>query len=357
MFSETALSRALVSAKTFCLFAGLFGCSSAPVPLPDANADGGSRIDALCGEPAEPIYDGMPIGWASIDDLGQNGTTGGEGGEVVAVATTDDFIAANARAEPLVIEVSGTIGGGRRLEVGSHKTILGVGERPTIQGSLDFDGVVNVVARNLYVVGNNCSDGDTPGNCEGGTDAVRISDGSHHVWIDHFDVSDGSDGNLDINDQSDYITISWTKFWYSGSERSHRYSNLIGSGDGNVADRGKLRVTWHHVWWADNVQERMPRSRYGDVHVFNSYYSSRRNSYCVRAGVETRILSEANYFDGVEDPFDIENDTGVIESKNDFFDGTEPILGTGTAFVPPYPYTAGDPKTVLCSVGQGAGPH
>jgi pectate lyase len=124
-----------------------------------------------------------------------------------------------------------------------------------------------------------------------------------------------------------------------------------------VADRGKLRVTWHHVWWADNVQERMPRSRYGDVHVFNSYYSSRRNSYCVRAGVETRILSEANYFDGVEDPFDIENDTGVIESKNDFFDGTEPILGTGTAFVPPYPYTADDPKTVLCSVGQGAGPH
>jgi pectate lyase len=356
MFSEIPSFRPLVSAAMLGSFVGLFGCSSAPPPPIPSEADGGSAIDARCGEPAPPIYDAMPTGWASIDDLGQNGTTGGEGGEVVSVATTDEFIAANARTEPLVIEVSGTIGDGLRLKVGSNKTILGVGERPTIQGSLDFDGVVNVIARNLYVVGNNCSDGDTPGNCEGGTDAVRISDGSHHVWIDHFDVSDGSDGNLDINDQSDYITISWTKFWYSGTERTHRYSNLIGSGDGATGDRGHLRVTWHHVWWADNVQERMPRSRFGDVHVFNSYYSSSRSSYCVRAGVETRILTEANYFDGVQEPFDIEAATGVIESKNNVFRGSEPIL-TGTAFVPPYAYTPDDPEKVPCSVGQGAGPH
>jgi pectate lyase len=355
MFSEALFSRPLVSAALATSLAWLLGCSSAPVP-PLPNADAGTGIDARCGEPAPPIYDDAPSGWASVPDLGVNGTTGGEGGEVVAISTTADFVAANERSEPLVIEVSGTIGDGLRLKVGSNKTIRGVGERPTIQGSLDFDGVVNVIARNLYVVGNNCSDGDTPGNCEGGSDAVRISDGSHHVWIDHFDVSDGSDGNLDINDQSDYITISWTKFSYSNTARTHRYSNLIGSGDGNVADRGKLRVTWHHVWWADNVQERMPRSRYGDVHVFNSYYSSRRNSYCVRAGVETRILTEGNYFERVEEPFDIENETGVIESKNNVFDGTEPIA-TGTAFVPPYTYTPDDPQTVPCSVGQGAGPH
>ena len=39
---------------------------------------------------------------------------------------------------------------------------------------------------------------------------------SHHVWFDHDDISDGSDGNLDITHASDYITISWTKFHYSG---------------------------------------------------------------------------------------------------------------------------------------------
>ena len=336
------------------LLLGVFGCSSAPVPEP--GADAGDGVVNRCGEPAPPIYDAAPMGWAAVADLGLDGTTGGEGGEVVDVATTQDFIAANERTEPLVIRVSGTIGDGLRLAVGSNKTILGVGERPTVQGSLEIEGVQNVIVRNLYVIGNNCSDG-RDGSCEGGSDAVQISEEAHHVWIDHLDVSDGSDGNLDVNDASDYITISWTKFSYSSTARTHRYSNLIGSGDGRTTDRGKLRVTWHHVWWADNVQERMPRSRYGDVHVFNSYFSSRGNAYCVRAGIETRIRTERNYFDHVSDPFDIENDTGIIESIENHFDGSSASVATGTTFTPPYAYVADDPLTVRCAVSQGAGPH
>jgi pectate lyase len=101
----------------------------------------------------------------------------------------------------------------------------------------------------------------------------------------------------------------------------------------------------------------MPRSRYGDVHVFNSYYSSRGNQYCVRAGVETRILTERNYFDHVSDPFDIENASGIIESVENHFEGSSAGVATGTTFVPPYAYTADDPETVPCSVSQGAGPH
>jgi pectate lyase len=215
--------------------------------------------------------------------------------------------------------------------------------------------VSNVIVRNLYVLGNDCRDGEM-GVCEDGTDAVGI-EGSHHVWIDHVDVSDGSDGNLDISDASDYVTISWSKFSYSNTTRIHRYSNLIGSSDSRVADRGKLRVTWHHCWWADNVQERMPRSRFGDVHVFNSYYSARRNSYCIRAGVETRILAEHNYFDHVSDPFDIEAATGIIEARENQFDGTRASVTVSTAFTPPYAYTADPVNTVPCAVSQGAGPH
>jgi pectate lyase len=310
-----------------------------------------------CGEAPPPVFDSAPIGWASVSDLGLDGTTGGEGGEVVDVATTQDFILANERVEPLVIQVSGTIGDSRRLKVGSNKTILGVGERPTIQGALEIDGVQNVIVRNLYVVGNNCADAEG-GDCQRGSDAVGIKDGAHHVWIDHVDVSDGSDGNLDVNGASDYVTISWSKFSYSGTTRDHRYSNLIGSSDGSVGDRGKLRVTWHHCWWADNVQERMPRSRFGDVHVFNSYYSAKRNSYCIRAGIETRILTEQSYFDHVSDPFDIENATGVIESRDNQFDGSSASgVVTATAFTPPYAYSMDPVMTVPCSVFQGAGPH
>jgi pectate lyase len=333
----------------------VLGCSSAPTT---AEVDGGSQIPApsVCGEPAPPVYDATPMGWASIDDLGQNGTTGGDGGEVVPVSTTDAFVQANARIEPLVIEVSGTIGEGRELSIGSHKTIVGVGERPTIQGSIEIEEVQNVILRNLYIVGNNCTDGEN-GDCQRGSDAVRIGDGAHHVWVDHCDVSDGSDGNLDVNGAADYVTISWSKFSYSSNARSHRYSNLIGSGDGNIADRGKLRVTWHHCWWAQFVQERMPRSRFGDVHVLNNYYSSQGNSYCIRAGVETRILAEGNYFDGVTAPFDIDAPTGVIEPRQNQLYETTTDITPGFAFEPPYAYSVDSPSSLPCAVSQGAGPH
>jgi pectate lyase len=345
-----------------CVFAVLcgfsFGCSSAPVPAElDAGPGAGMGATSSCGEGAPQVFDNAPIGWASVPDLGLDGTTGGEGGEVARVTTTDDFVTANARVEPLVIQVSGTIGDGRRLKLGSNKTILGVGVRPTVRGAIEIDGVQNVIVKNLFVVGNDCADADN-GDCQRGSDAVGIKDGSHHVWIDHVDVSDGSDGNLDVNGASDYVTISWSKFSYSGTLRSHRYSNLIGSSDGSVGDRGKLRVTWHHCWWADNVQERMPRSRFGDVHVFNSYYSATGNSYCIRAGVETRILAEQNYFDHVSNPFDIENATGIIESRHNQFDGSSgATVPSSTSFTPPYAYTVEPATTVPCSVFQGAGPH
>ena len=95
----------------------------------------------------------------------------------------------------------------------------------------------------------------------------------------------------------------------------------------------------------------MPRSRFGDVHVFNSYYSTRNNSYCIRAGVETRILAEQNYFDHVSDPFDIEATTGVIESRNNQFNGSRVTgVASSTAFTPPYAYSAEPAENVPCAV-------
>jgi len=45
----------------------------------------------------------------------------------------------------------------------------------------------------------------------------------------------------------------------------HRFSNLIGSGDNVLTDVGHLNVTWHHDWWAENVNQRMPRTRFGQI--------------------------------------------------------------------------------------------
>ena len=85
---------------------------------------------------------------------------------------------------------------------------------------------------------------------------------------------DGSDGNLDINQAADFVTLSWTKFHYSasrvdpaGAAGGHEFSDLIGSSDNSTGDQGHLRVTWHHDWWGANVHEREPRVRFGEIHL------------------------------------------------------------------------------------------
>jgi hypothetical protein len=128
--------------------------------------------------------------------------------------------------------------------------------------------------------------------CSSGYDAVTIINGAHHIWVDHCDISDGTDGNLDVSLGSDNVTISWTKFHYTsrtdpvGNDSTgaygHRFSNLVGGADNLPGDVGLLNVTWHHDWWADHAVERMPRVRYGKNHIFNNLYSSSGNNYCAR---------------------------------------------------------------------------
>src|SRR5262249_33649954 len=150
------------------------------------------------------------------------------------------------------------------------------------------------IIRNLAIVGYNCTD-KSP--CKTGADAITISNNAHHVWIDHCSISDGSDGNLDIRDASDYITISWTKFSYSSRRPGdHQFCNLIGSDDAVSSDEDHFKITFHHDWWADNVAERMPRVRYGQVHVFNSLYTSAGNHYCIGVGFAANLLIENNAF-------------------------------------------------------------
>ena len=51
------------------------------------------------------------------------------------------------------------------------------------------------------------------------------------------------------------------------------------------------------------MKERMPRVRFGQVHVYNNYYSNLTGGgYCQGVGVECHILVENNYYDGVTMP-------------------------------------------------------
>jgi len=341
----------------------LVGCSSAPNTFPAPSGMAGSS-----GEPPPPPPpETSPTGWASVDDLGVPGTTGGEGGEDVEVSTTADLLAAIVGDEPRIIRVSGVLGAvGQRFEIGSNKTVEGL-TGAELHGAVRIDEVSNIIVRNLKIVGNDCADAEQmeagEPDCSSGADAFTIRGGAHHVWVDHCDVSDGSDGNLDVTDQADYVTISWTKFSYS-RERSggHHFSNLIGGGDGATGDAGHLRVTWHHVWWADRARERMPRVRYGQVHVFNSLYTATGNNYCVGVGHYANVLTENNVFIGVADPInvtDYSNSSSIAASRGNLYLGTTGQtgdLGTGV-FVPPYEYTLDGTQGLEAAIRSGAGPH
>lgn len=332
----------------------LCSCSSAPqsVPLADEPMAGAGLPSA------PPVFDAAPTGWAAVADLGVEGTTGGEGGEVVEVTTTADFAAQAKLAGPRIILVNGNIGDGTRVSIASDHSVIGL-PGAEFHGGLRVNGAVNVIIRNLKIVGNNCA--DSPTDCSGGADALSIGDGAHHVWVDHCDISDGSDGNLDVNDGADYVTVSWTKFSYSGLRAGgHQFSNLVGSSDNEPGDVGHLRVSYHHDWWADHVRERMPRVRYGAVHIFNSLYTAKGNSYCVGVGVFANVLTEANVFFEVRDPIEsssYSNDQSVVVSRQNLYvDASGQNQDRGSeVFAPPYPYTLDAVSTVKSAVEAGAG--
>jgi pectate lyase len=200
-----------------------------------------------------------------------------------------------------------------------------------------------VIVRDIYVQGAN-PDGI----------AVRRS---HHVWIDHVDLSNSLDGNLDITNEADFVTVSWSRFYYTDAitNSDHRFSNLIGSSDNAIADAGKLRITMHHNWWADNVHERMPRARFGKIHVFNNYYSSHNNNYCIRAGLESDLLIESNFFNRVGTPFEIVDANSLAHAGNVYLDA-KPGPRLGTAFEPDYEYEVDPARHVAELVMLGSGP-
>ena len=330
------------------------GCSSAPTSVPDAAPDATPKVDL-----GPPPFAAAATGWASVPDLGLQTTTGGDGGEVVEVTTTADFAAQAKLAGPRIILVNGIVGEGTRVSITSNHTIIGL-PGAEFHGGLKISGQNNVIIRNLKIVGNNCA--DSPDDCSGGADAVSIGDGSHHVWVDHCDISDGSDGNLDVNGGSDYVTISWTKFSYSGARPGgHQFSNLVGSSDNEPGDVGHLRVSYDHVWWAERVRERMPRVRYGQVHVYNSLYSARGDNYCVGVGVFANVLTESNVFVGVRDPIEsasYSNEQSVVVSRDNMYvdaAGAREDRGSGV-FVPPYAYSLDAVRSVQAQVENGAGP-
>jgi pectate lyase len=307
------------------------------------------------------------VGWATVSGDGVTATTGGGNAAPVRPTTAAELTAYASDASARVIEISGTFAV-PLLQVNSNKTLVGIGNNATINGGIRIRGyasdpVANVIIKNLRINGLTTAVDN---------DALQIYF-AHHVWIDHCDIWDGPDGNLDMSHAVNWITVSWTKFRYttsyqrpSGETSDHRFSSLIGHSDDNASeDDGRIKVTFHHNWWAERIIERMPRVRFGQVHVFNNYYSSAGNNYCVRAGSNAHLLVEGNYFDGVSSPHEFNDSTdqmtASITARNNTYSGTsgnQVAGGGGTPFtMAPYSATIEAAAGIPASVRACAGPR
>jgi pectate lyase len=208
-------------------------------------------------------------------------------------------------------------------------------------GGLDMYERSNVIIQNLRFTGAE-------------DDAISIQQSSHHIWIDHCELTGGLDGLIDIVRGADFITVSWCHF------HDHQKTALLGHDDANGGqDTGHLRTTFHHNFF-DGTDERHPRVRFGEpVHVYNNYF--RNNAvYGVVSAEDAGVLVEGNYFEGVAHPIHVgyeESGPGrVVERDNVYVDsGTPETAGTVEEPSTYYEYTLDDPQTLPDIVPAGAG--
>jgi pectate lyase len=358
---------------------GSAGSAGAPSSMGNAGSAATTNPPPNCDTPPAPSE---LVGWAAVAGNGVTTTTGGGDATPQVVTTLAALQNAVKGDTPAVIQIRGVLDAGS-VQVGSNKTLVGVCGAE-LHGHLEIRQVQNVIVRNLTIVGygvGDCAldpDFDATVGCSSGNDAVSVQRNAHHIWFDHDAIHDGTDGNLDITNAANFVTVSWTKFSYtprtddvgndSTGAAGHRFSDLVGSTDSpsTFDDANALNVTWHHNWWADNVVERQPRIRFGHNHLFNNYYNSQTSNYCVRAGKQAGILLEGNLFDGVSDPQQF-NSTGDQATANISATATNVYRqtkgeaatgGGGPAFTnPPYTYTLDDANGLAAAVTSGAGPQ
>ncbi|MEU0030383.1 pectinesterase family protein [Streptomyces sp. NPDC006335] len=293
-------------------------------------------------------------GFASVDALGQNGTYGGRGGQIVTVKTLADLEKYATASEPYVIVVAATIDMnpvGKEIKVRSDKTIVGSGTSGQIVGGGFFlgAGVHNVIIRNLTI--RDAYQG-VWNDKEHDFDAIQM-DGAHHVWIDHNDLRHMADGLIDVRKDSTYVTVSWNKL----SQDNKAFG--IGWTENVVTD-----ITIHHNWIRETEQRNPSTDNAAHAHLYNNFLedvagTDINSSYGNYSRGATKMVLENSWFQGVKNPV-IKDSTASIVQKGNTFAGTSGRNESGgTAFDPKtyYAYTLDKTADVPALLKSGAGPR
>ncbi|MFD5233077.1 pectinesterase family protein [Streptomyces qaidamensis] len=293
-------------------------------------------------------------GFASVNSLGQNGTYGGRGGQIVTVTTQAELEKYATATQPYVIVVAGTINMnpvGKEIKVQSDKTIVGRGTAGHIVGGGFFlgQGVHNVIIRNLTIRDAyqgiwNDKDHDF--------DAIQM-DGAHHVWIDHNDLRHMADGLIDVRKDSTNVTVSWNKL----SDNNKTFG--IG-----WTENVKTDITIHHNWIRETEQRNPSTDNAAHAHLYNNFLEDApgtaiQSAYGNYSRGGTKMVLENSLFQGVKNPVIKDSGAAVVQRGNSFSGTSGRNESGGTAFDPKtyYPYSLDKAADLPAVLKSGAGPR
>ncbi|MBQ6681869.1 MAG: hypothetical protein IJM78_06530 [Prevotella sp.] len=317
------------------------------------------------GSSSLSAYDAnKPLGWGAS-------VTGSGDKNPVTVTSSSALKSALEGTTAKTIYVKGTITITSPISVegAKNKTIYGLpgatiynSKRDNSAGGLLLSKCSNIIIRNLTFKGAGAYDIDSNDNLS--------FEGCTNMWVDHCDFQDGVDGNFDCTKSSDNVCVSWCRFRYliapksggSGGSDDHRFSDLWGGGDSEGSD-GKLNTTFVSCWWDKGCRERMPRVRFGKVHLVNCYWGSDVTSYCIGIGYKAQIYVQNCVFNGKGSNYKFASSSG----ENDYSikisgcQGQSDYSGSKkeSIFSPSYSLTAYSASNVVAAVtdsSTGAGP-
>ncbi|GAA0167892.1 lyase [Lithospermum erythrorhizon] len=244
------------------------------------------------------------------------GVTGGKDGQyyIVTDSSDDDVIDpksgtlrhAVTRDQPLwiVFKHSMVIRLQQELLINSNKTIDGRGVtiRIAYGAGLTMQSVQNVIIHNIRIhdivsgQGGMIIDSQVHFGLRtvSDGDAISIFTGSK-IWIDHVSFARCSDGLVDAIMGSTAITISNCKF------NHHNDVMLLGADDDYSPDE-IMQVTVAFNRFGKSLIQRMPRCRYGFVHVVNNDYNH-WEKYAIGGSARPTIISQGNRFRASNDNF------------------------------------------------------
>lgn len=242
-------------------------------------------------------------------------TRGGYGGRIYVVRDSSDNNVQNPKPGTLrhaviqevplwiIFSTSMTIKLSQELIMTSRKTIDGRGAIVHIAGGggITIQYIRDVIIHNIRVH-------DTV-SCNGGmirdsvnhmgfrtrSDGDGISlFGATNVWIDHVSMSNCADGLIDAIMGSTGVTISNCHF------ARHNDVMLLGASGSTASLDTKMQVTVAFNHFGKGLVQRMPRARWGFVHVVNNDYTHWL-MYAIGGSHGPTIISQGNRFIAPQD--------------------------------------------------------